>query len=310
MDSQATTIGGSQDGTALNGVALSFLAYAVYAFSDASVRLLHGAVPAFELVFYGAILGLPAIALVRKPGEHWRDLWHCNDRRMWCLRAFAAVAGSLFSVTAFTRLPMAEAFALMFLLPAFVTILSVVFLHEPVGWRRWSAVVAGFVGVLIVLRPGIRALSLGHLAAIGAGFAGAVTIVVLRKLGPTEKRISLYGAGLFGPIVASFVLMLPQFVWPAGREWLFVLSFGVLGAAGNVLLMFASGLVPASMVASPQYSQMLWGIGLGYLVFGDHLDAPMFVGAAVIIAAGLFTLSRERVRQPHWWNRSPPIHPQ
>jgi len=300
----------SDQGTAARGVVLSFLAYASYAFSDASVKLLHGALPPFELVFFGASLGLLAIPLVRKPGERWGDLFRCNDRRMWTLRALAAAAGSLFSVIAFTALPMAEAFALIFLLPAFVTILSVIFLHEPVGWRRWSAVVAGFIGVLIVLRPGIRPLGLGHVAAIGSGLAGAVTIIVLRKLGPTERRISLYGAGLLGPIVASFLLMLPHFVMPAPQQWLYILSYGLLAVGGNVLLMLASALAPASLVAPPQYSQMLWAIALGTLVFGDRLDAPMFVGAAIIIGAGLFTFAREKIRKPRWWNRSPLIHPQ
>ena len=292
------------------GVLLSFLAYASYALSDASVKLLHGALPSFELVFFGALLGLPAIPLLRRPGEQWGDLLRCRNRRMWMLRALAAVIGSLASVIAFTALPMAEAFALIFLLPAFVTILSVIFLKEPVGWRRWSAVAAGFIGVLIVLRPGFRALGPGHLAAIVSGLAGAVTIIVLRALGPTEKRISLYGAGLLGPIVASFILMLPHFTMPTPEQWVFVLSYGLLAAGGNILLMLASALAPASLVAPPQYSQMLWAIGLGYLVFGDQLDAPMFVGAAVIIGAGLFTFARERARKPRWWNRSPPIHPQ
>jgi S-adenosylmethionine uptake transporter len=292
------------------GVVFSFLAYASYALSDASVKLLGGALPPFEIVFFGVVLGLSAIPLVRRPGEQWGDLLRCTNRGMWTLRALAAVIGSLCAVVAFTALPMAEAFALIFLLPAFVTVLSVIFLKEPVGWRRWSAVAAGFAGVLVVLRPGFRALGVGHLAAIACGLAGAVTIIVLRALGRTEKRISLYGAGLTGPLVASFVLMLPHFVLPTARQWLFVLLYGLLSAAGNVLLMLASALAPATLVAPTQYSQMLWAIGLGWLVFGDHLDAPMFAGAAIIIAAGLFTFAREKVRKPRWWNRNALIHPQ
>ena len=309
MDDGSTAVRGVP-GTTGRGVLLSFAAYASYALSDASVKLLHGGLPPFELVFFGAILGLPVIPLVRKPGEQWLDLIRCNDRRMWSLRALAAVVGSLCSVVAFTALPMAEAFALIFLLPTFVTILSVIFLKEQVGWRRWSAVVMGFVGVLIVLRPGIRALGIGHLAAIASGFAGAVTIIVLRALGPTEKRISLYGAGLIGPIVVSFLVMVPHFVMPVARQWLFVLAYGLLGAGGNALLMLASALAPASLVAPPQYSQMLWAIFLGTVVFSDNLDAPMFVGAAVIIGSGLFTFAREKARKPRWWNRAPLIHPQ
>lgn len=278
------------------GLALSFLGYVVYALSDASVRLLHGAVPPFELVFFGAVLGLTAVPFVRGPGDRWRDLVTCGNRRMWAIRAAASVAGAVCSVIAFTQLPMAEAFAILFLLPAFVTILSVVFLKETVGWRRWSAVVAGFIGVLIVLRPGFHALKLGHFAALGGGFAGAVTIVLLRYLGNSEKRISLYGAGLIGPLAAGFLLSLPHFVMPRGADLIFILSYGVLSAAGNVLMMVSSRMVQASVVAPTQYSQMLWGIGLGYGLFGDKLDGVMVIGAVIIIAAGLFTFAREKVR--------------
>jgi drug/metabolite transporter (DMT)-like permease len=278
------------------GLALSFLGYVVYALSDASVRLLHGAVPPFELVFFGAVLGLTAVPFVRGKDDRWRDLVTCRNRRMWAIRAGASVAGAVCSVIAFTQLPMAEAFAILFLLPAFVTILSVVFLKETVGWRRWSAVVAGFIGVLIVLRPGFHALKLGHFAALGGGFAGAVTIVLLRYLGNSEKRISLYGAGLIGPLAVGFLLSLPHFVMPSGADVIFILSYGVLSAAGNVLMMVSSRMVQASVVAPTQYSQMLWGIGLGYGLFGDKLDGVMVIGAVIIIAAGLFTFAREKIR--------------
>lgn len=310
MSGSSDLMTGRQHSTVSRGMLLSFLAYAVYALSDASVKLLHGALPPLEVVFFGAMLGLPAIPLMRRPDEQWRDLWRCVNRRMWLLRALAAVIGSLCSVVAFTLLPMAEAFALIFLLPTFVTILSVLFLKEQVGWRRWSAVAMGFAGVLIVLRPGFRTMGIGHLAAIASGFAGAVTIIILRALGPTEKRISLYGAGMLGPILVSFVLMVPHFVMPSLNQWPLVLSYGLLGVAGNVLLMLASGLAPASVVAPAQYSQMLWGIGLGTVIFGDRLDGLMFVGGGVIIASGLFTLSREQIRKPRWWNKAPLIHPQ
>jgi drug/metabolite transporter (DMT)-like permease len=93
---------------------------------------------------------------------------------------------------------MAEAFCLLFLLPSFVTILSVIFLKEDVRWQRWAAVFVGFAGVLVVLRPGFRELSIGHLAAAIGGLTAAISIVVLRKMGPAEKRLSLYGAALLG----------------------------------------------------------------------------------------------------------------
>ena len=261
-------------------------------------------------MFFGALLGFAAIPLVRRPGERFADMVRATDRRAWIVRAVAALTGSVFSVIAFTRLTMPEAFALIFLLPGFVTLLSVLFLGERVGWRRWSAVALGFVGVLIVLRPGFRALGLGHIAAILSGLSGAITVVLLRALGRTENRISLYGAGLLGPAIGGFVLMLPAFRWPGSRDWPLVLSFGLLGAAGNLLLMLASGRAPASLVAPPQYSQMLWAIGLGALLFHEVPGRLTLLGAGVIIVAGLFTFAREQVRRPRRWDRNPTIHPQ
>jgi drug/metabolite transporter (DMT)-like permease len=191
---------------------------------------------------------------------------------------------------------MAEAFCLLFLLPSFVTILSVIFLKEDVRWQRWAAVIVGFAGVLVVLRPGFRELSVGHLAAAIGGLTAAISIVVLRKMGPAEKRLSLYGAALLGTLIVSGILMLSQVVVPTPRQWLFLASYGLLGAAGNVLLMTAARLAPANLVAPPQYSQMLWAIAFGYLIFDDTIDLPMAGGIVLIICSGLLTLARERKR--------------
>ncbi len=297
----------TRPGNARRGVLLAFAAFLAYSLSDASVKLLHGALPPFELVFAGAVLGLAAVPLVRRPDERWSDLLRCRNRGMWCLRAVAAVAGAVFSVIAFTRLSMAEAMALLFLMPAFVTVLSVLFLREPVGWRRWMAVGTGFAGVLIVLRPGLQPFTFGHLSAILGAFAAAVTVVILRGLGPSEKRISLYGAGVIGPIVASFVLASPHLVLPTALQGVWVLGYGLLSALGTVLLLLASEQAPASQVAPPQYSQMLWAVALDALLFGIGIDVWMIAGSLVIIGSGLFTFERERIRKPRWWNWVPLI---
>ena len=304
---QGPADGPVRPGNPRRGVLLAFAAYLAYSLSDASVKLLHGVLPPFELVFLGSVLGLAAVPLVKRPEERWSDLLRARNRPMWCVRAVAAVAGSVFSVIAFTRLSMAEAMALLFLMPALVTVLSVLFLHEAVGWRRWSAVATGFAGVLIVLRPGIQPFTFGHLSAILGALAAAVTIVILRGLGPTETRISLYGAGVIGPIAASLVIASPHLVLPTAHQAAFVLGYGLLAALGTVLLLLASEHAPASQVAPPQYSQMLWAVALDAILFGIGVDLTMIVGSLVIIGSGLFTFERERIRKPSWWNRVPLI---
>ena len=285
------------------GVLLGFMAFAAYALSDAFVKLLQGSLPAYEAVFFGAVLGLSALPFIKHADARWHQVLIAQRQGLWLVRAIASAVGSTAAVIAFTALPMAEAFALIFLLPIFVTILSVLVLKEPVGWRRWSAVVAGFIGVLVVLRPGFRVLGPGHLAAIICGFAGAVSMIALRLAGPHERRITLYGAGMIGPILLTGVLMLPQFRWPDFTQWLFLLGYGLLAALAAVLLMLATQRAPANHVAPTQYSQMLWAVLLGYVLFDDRLDWPMAIGIAIILGAGLFTFIRED-KVTRWWRRT------
>jgi len=284
------------------GVLLGFAAFAAYAISDAFVKSLHGSLPAYEAVFFGAVLGLSALPFIRKRDDRWRDVLVAQRQGLWLVRALASAVGSTAAVVAFTALPMAEAFALIFLLPIFVTILSVLVLGEHVGWRRWSAVVAGFIGVLVVLRPGFRVLGVGHLAAIVCGLSGAVSMIALRLSGSHEKRVTLYGAGVVGSILLTGVLMLPAFVWPSLHQWLLLLGYGLLAALASVLLMLATQKAPANHVAPTQYSQMLWAVLLGYVLFRDRLDWPMALGIAIILGAGLFTLVREE-QVTQWWKR-------
>jgi drug/metabolite transporter (DMT)-like permease len=285
------------------GVLLGFMAFAAYAFSDAFVKLLRGSLPAYEAVFFGAVLGLSALPFIKSREDRWREVLVAQRPVLWLVRAVASAVGSTAAVIAFTALPMAEAFALIFLMPIFVTILSVLVLQEHVGWRRWSAVIAGFIGVLVVLRPGFRALGIGHLAAIICGLAGAISMIALRLASPHEKRITLYGAGVMGPMLLTGVLMLSDFRWPHLGQWWLLLGYGLLAALAAVLLMLATQKAPANHVAPTQYSQMLWAVLLGYVLFRDLLDWPMLLGIAIILGAGLFTFVRED-KVTRWWRRT------
>ncbi|HTV84414.1 MAG TPA: DMT family transporter [Dyella sp.] len=287
----------------IKGVLLGFASFAAYAISDAFVKSLHGTVPPYESVFFGAVFGLAALPFMMSRGDRWQDALTARRPWLWWVRSVAGAVGNITSVTAFTLLPMAEVFTLIFLMPIFVTLLSVLFLKEHVGWRRWSAVFVGFAGVLVVLRPGFRALGVGHLAALICGLFAACSVIALRMAGPHEKRISLYGAGVVGPLVAGGVLMIPRFIWPDLHQWLLLAGYGLLAALAGVLLMYATLIAHANRVAPTQYSQMLWAIGFGYWLFGDRLDWPMLVGIVLILGAGLFTLVREEKVTP-WWRRA------
>lgn len=281
----------------LKGILLAFAAFAAYAWSDASVKLIEGQLSPIQSAFFGAVFGLFALPFIRKRNDKWTDIVKTTNRPLWMLRFVSSGIGAVTSVTAFTHLAMAEAFALIFLLPSFVTIMSVVFLKEQVGIKRWSAVIIGFAGVLVILRPGFRELSIGHVAAIIAGLCGALSIVIFRAMGPKEKNISLYGAGVLGCLAICGVLMVPSFVPPTGEQWLLLAGYGLLGALANVLIMYSAQYAPAAVIGPTQYSQMLWAILFGYLIFGDAIDGWMLVGIALIIGSGLLTLIREKQRK-------------
>ncbi|MDH4439467.1 MAG: DMT family transporter, partial [Rhizobium sp.] len=152
--------------TTFKGILLAFICFAAYSFSDAAVKLVEGRVPPFEAGFIGSLFGVVAIPFLLKRGDRYTDLVRSTNCPLWGLRFVCSAVGTVGSIIAFTHLSMAEAFCLIFLLPSFATIMSVIFLKEQVGVKRWAAVLIGFLGVLVVLRPGFRALEVGHLAAL------------------------------------------------------------------------------------------------------------------------------------------------
>jgi drug/metabolite transporter (DMT)-like permease len=280
----------------LRGVLFGFAAFAVFALSDASVKLIRGKLPPYESAFFGAVCGLLVLPFLLRPGDRWSDVFVTSNRTLWLARFLALPVSVIGSVTAFSHLSMAEAFVLIFLLPAFVTLMSVFFLKEQVGFRRWSAVATGFLGVLIVLRPGFRQLGIGHFGAVFAGLGGAISVVCFRAVGAKEKRVSLLGAGTLGGVMVCGLLTAPHFVVPTGPQWGELAGYGLLAAAANLMIMYAALLAPATLIGPTQYSQMLWAILLGYLLFDDRVDVPMLVGIVLIIGSGLLTLMRERIR--------------
>ena len=276
------------------GVFLSFASYAAYAMSDACVKFIDGALPPYETAFYGALISIIVIPFLKNRDNKWIDIVRSQNWPMWFLRTISGAFGVIGSVTAFTHLSMAEAFTLIFLQPLFVNILSMVFLKEAIGWRRWSAIIIGFIGVLVVLRPGFRELNIGHVGAVFAGLSGAISIIIVRHMGGREKRITLYSSGIIGSIVICGLLSLPGYIEPHNFEWIYLAGYGLFAALGALFLMAAARRVPAIAIATPQYSQMIWAILFGYFIFNDHLDLPMIIGIILIMASSLLTFMREK----------------
>jgi S-adenosylmethionine uptake transporter len=294
------------------GILLGFLAMATFSFADACVKAIGSGMSIFEIAFFSTLFGCVAVPFARQPHERWRDMFRMHRPGLVMVRAIGGVFAGLLSVIAFTTLPFAEVYSLIFLAPLFVTILSIPFLGEVVGWRRGLAIVVGFLGVLLVVRPGFRELMPGHLAAAGAAMCGAATVLSLRALGPTEKRITLIGVTFAAALAVNGAIMLFDFELPSIRDFLLAALCGLLGGTAHTLIMAALREAPANRVAPTQYSQIAWAILLGALFFGEFPDGIAIGGIALVVLAGLFTFVREEERggrfPPVWtmgWGRAP-----
>jgi S-adenosylmethionine uptake transporter len=287
----------------VKGVLLAFLAMAIFSCGDASIKAIGDGMTVFEISFFATAFACVAIPFVRLPHERWRDMFRMHRPGLVMVRTVAGVLAGLFSTYAFTTLPLAEVYSLIFLSPLFVTILSIPFLGETVGWRRGLAILIGFLGVLLVVRPGFRELMPGHLAAAGSAVCGAATVLSLRALGPTEKRITLMGVVFAAALAINGAIMVFDFHVPATRDLLLAAFAGLCGGIAHMLLMAAMRAAPANRVA-PQYSQIVWAILLGAAFFSEFPDATAIAGIGLVTFAGLFTFAREEkrgVRFPPVW---------
>jgi drug/metabolite transporter (DMT)-like permease len=278
------------------GFLLGLLAYASFSWGDATIKSLGGHVSVFEIGFFSILFSAAFIFFSKPKDERWRQFWQMN--RPWAVhaRAISGLFAGICGVYAFTTVPLAEAYALIFLSPLFVTILSAVFLKEDIGVWRWTAVFAGIIGVFLVVRPGFRALELGHVAAICVAFLAALTIVLLRSLAGREKRTSIMGVLVIYGLVFNGAAAIPEFRMPGLPEFAAFVFIGLCTAVGQITLLVATKITPASQIAPAHYSQILWAVAIGSLFFAEYPDGIAMVGLIVIAASGLLTMMREKIR--------------
>lgn len=288
------------------GILCGFLGYFIYACSDALIKALGTRdFSVFEIGFFVSLFALVPTLLTKEAADPWRSVLVPKRPRLVLLRAASGTIGGILSVTAFTSLKLAEAYALVFLLPVFVTVLSGVVLKEAIGWRRWGAVFVGLAGVLLVVRPGFREILPGHFAAVGCAFFGAVTVIVLRVLGPSERRITMIGSLVLASLLVNGLLMIPVFRAPPPSLFPFLVSAGLCAGSGHLLQIYATRLAPANRVAPTQYSQIIWASLFGALFFREFPDALAVAGMALVALAGLVTFAREEKRSG--WSRRTPL---
>lgn len=274
------------------GALFALGAFGIYSTHDVAIKVLGGYYSPIQIVFFTVLLSFPLATLMLMRDSSPGNL---IPKHPWwlALRTVAAVATGITAFYAFSQLPLAQVYAIIFASPLIITVLAIPVLGEVVRIRRWLAVLVGLCGVMVVLRPGSTDLTLGHAAALIAAIGGSVAAIVVRKIGAEERPVVM----LLYPMVATFVVMcflLPFVYVPMPIEHLGLLGFTALFAwiAGRMIISaYQAG--EAAIIAPMQYSQIIWASIYGYVFFDETIDMATGVGTGIIIASGMYIVLRE-----------------
>lgn len=283
----------------VRGIGCIVFAMFLFALLDALVKWLATAgYPTWQLVFCRSLFAfLVIVPLIRAQGG--TSLLRTSRLRSHLFRAAFGLGTLWCWFYSYRNLPLADAYALSFSAPLFMTALSVPLLGERVGARRWTAVVVGLIGVLIMVQPGAGVFEASALIVLLAALLYALSMIQLRGLGATEPTLrTVFYFTLFCTVVSAFSL---PFVGRMPASWLdagLLIATGLLGGTAQVFLTHAYRLAPVSIVAPFDYSAMIWAVLLGLAVFGDSPGWPVLLGSVVVIGSGLYILRREALRQP------------
>lgn len=273
-------------------VLLMAASVAVFAIMDAVVKDLGGRYPTLQVMFFRSFFAFVPIMLLVLHSGSLRDLRMQNPVGH-LLRSLAGVGAMFCFFYSYSRMPLAEVVAISFAAPVFVVALSVPLLGERVGPRRWTAVLLGFVGVMIMLQPGPGLLkSIALVPLLGTAFF-ALAMIVLRKLGRTETSASVaFTFTLSCTLVSGFAL---PFVWitPGPLDLALLVGVGLLGGVGQILMTVAFKHGDIAAVAPLEYTAMIWATLFGYLFWSEVPGLNIWIGVAIVMASGLFILFRE-----------------
>ena len=276
------------------GIGLRLGATTSFAFMAAMIKLGYEAgVATPELVFYRFAFGLPPLLVwIAWSGNF--GAWRTERPMAHLLRAALGLTTMVLAFSALSYLPLAEATTISFAAPLFSVMLSALILKEAVGKHRWSAVAAGFAGVLIVMRP-----ESSHLPPLGLGIAVlaalgvACVTITLRQIGRTEstQTIVLWFTSVSMLLVGALMPFYAR--GHSGEVWAILVALGLFGGAGQLLLTASLRYAPVPVIVPFDYAQLLWAVLLGWLMWETHPPATTWAGATVIVASGLYTIYRE-----------------
>jgi len=281
----------------VRGILLIVSAVALFVVMDATAKYLSRHLPVMQIVWARNLFALVFMALMLRRHRPLTLIRASTSPWLQLVRSMLLFLSTYFFFAAIQHIPLADASSISFVAPLMVTALSVPFLGEQVGVRRWAAVAVGFVGALIIIRPGPGTLQSASILPLASATCFAFYQIATRVL---ATRDHAFTTSLMSPMVGAVLCSaVMPFLWqqPAWWGWLLLMLVGAIGGFSHFVLIKAYEYAPPPILAPFAYTNLIWSVSLGYLLFGDLPDRYTALGATIIVSSGLYTLYRERVRR-------------
>jgi drug/metabolite transporter (DMT)-like permease len=279
---------------ATTGIALMLLATLLFTVMDTIGKTLSATYPVQQVIWARYFFQF-ALMLLLIPRLGFAGLLWTRRPGVQIARGLLLTIATYCMITAISIVPLADAYTITFIAPLLVTVLSIPLLKERVGWRRLSAVVVGFIGVLIVFRPIAAPVDWAMLLPLITAGCFAVYQILTRKVSYDSRETAFMMLFYLAWIGTAVMTAIVPYHWRtvASGDWAWMIGMGALGAAGHLILIRALTIAPASLLSPFIYSQIVWALTIGYFWFGDVPGIWMLIGCTVIVASGLYVLYRE-----------------
>ena len=276
----------------MKAIILNLSAWIVLPFMDTIAKYLSSEISFFQITwaryFFTVFWTLPLMFFFFRKNLKWSE-----NPKLQILRGITLLSANICFFYSISIISMAKALTLAFIAPLVTTALSTIILGENVGIKRWSAVIIGFIGSLVVIRPGLIEFNLATLAALGTGFFYGVYLIITRKLHTVDNPLlTLLITGVVGAIISSLFVPI---IWInlSQSQWLWLALMGIFACLGHLLLIYSLRYADASKLAPFGYFEIVTTIILGYYFFQDFPDIWTFTGLFIIISSGIYVFKRE-----------------
>ncbi len=278
----------------MKAITFNLLAWVMLPIMDGFAKYLSSDLPVLQITwaryFFTVAFTLPIMFFFFRKNLVWTD-----KPKLQLIRGLILLTANVCFFYSISIISLAKALTLAFIAPLIVTAFSPIFLGEKVGFRRWSAVIIGFIGSMVVIRPGFVEINLASLAALGTGVMYGFYLIITRKLSSSDNPLlTLLLTGVVGALIISFVM---PFVWikPTLNQWSMMAAIGIFACVGHLFIILSLKYADASKLAPFSYFEIVTNIIIGYYFFSDFPDKWTFLGLFIIVLSGIYISRRENI---------------